>query len=174
MTEIGRRDFITIAMLSGLTACGGDDPPPPPAPIIIQPPPPPPPPPAPTIASVTLRASPFVNPDPGGQAKPVQVSLFRLASTAAFDEANYFALAADPNSVLGADLIGVETLTMAPGTNEVFQWELDDGTRYLGLVAGYRNLEGSVWRTSYQVEQNTTSLITGEIDLNSVSFRPGL
>lgn len=160
---IDRRTLLGLSVLVPLLACGGDDPPPPP----------PPPPPDPTIVSVTLRASPQVNPDPTGEAKPVQVRLLRLASTAAFMEAGFFSLVPDPGAVLGGDLVAVETLTMGPGTNEVFQYELDDGTRFLGLMASYRDIENAIWRTTFAVPQNETSLITGEIGPNAVMFRLG-
>ena len=42
-----------------------------------RPPPAPPPPPAPTVVSLTLNASPGVNPDAAGQPKPVRVRVLQ-------------------------------------------------------------------------------------------------
>lgn len=166
MTKFDRRTLLAwtplMVVAPVLSGCGGD-----------EPPPPPPPPPDPTIVGVTLRTSALLNPDSLGRAKPAQVRLLRLGSTAAFMAADYYSLAADPAAELGGDLIGIDTLTMAPATTEVFQYELDDGTLFLGLFADYRAIENARWRATFPVPQNKTTLVTGDIGPDLVSFRPG-
>ncbi|MGD9510154.1 MAG: type VI secretion system lipoprotein TssJ [Geminicoccaceae bacterium] len=157
------RRTLIIASLVGLSACGGDDEPPPPA----APPPPPPP----TIVSLTITASPGVNPDAAGQAKPVHVRVLRLANGAAFAEADFFALDQDLAGLLGSDLKGMDEFVLAPGAVQIWQKKLDDETRVIGVMAAYQAVDTAQWRAWKEVPRNETSLLAAELGPTGVVLR---
>jgi len=72
--KVGLLAFATLGF-SALVGCGGPPPPPPP-----------------TVAALTMTAAADINPDAGGNAAPVTVRVYQLASTAAFEHAGFFQL----------------------------------------------------------------------------------
>jgi type VI secretion system protein VasD len=159
-----RRTFV-VAALAVLSACGDDEPPPPPPPAA------PPPPPAPTVVSLTLTASPGVNPNAEGQPRPVRVRVLQLANGAAFAQADFFALDQDLAGTLGDDLKGVDELVLAPGAREIWQKKLDDETRVIGVMAAYQAIDAAQWRAWKEVPRNETILLTAELGAAGVVIR---
>lgn len=159
-----RRTFV-VAALAALSACGDDEPPPPPPPAA------PPPPPAPTVVSLTLTASPGVNPNAEGQAKPVRVRVLRLANGTAFAEADFFALDQDLAGTLGDALKGVDEFVLAPGANQIWQKKLDDQTRVIGIMAAYQAIDTAQWRAWKEVPPNETTLLAAEFGPAAVVIR---
>ncbi len=87
-----------------------------------------------------------VNPDSQGRPSPVQITVYELTSTSAFQSTDYFALQADARKALGGDLLETQQLTLHPGTAETLRRPGHVGAKALGIVAGYRDLDGSQWR----------------------------
>jgi type VI secretion system protein VasD len=142
----------TVLLLPGCGLFGEDEPPPPP------PPPPPPAPPPPTKVSVMLRADDDVNAAIDGTGRPLQVRLLQLAGVNEFMEADFFALDADPKAALGDAFIKEERETLTPGKLDPWQRTLEEGTRFLGVMAAYRDVGTAQWRTYVEVPRNQTTL----------------
>lgn len=97
--------------------------------------------------SVTLRVAPDINPDGQRRPTPIAVEVFRLKSGDAFQRADYFSLQDKPGQALGGDLAGVDRLVLRPGESRTLHYAGDETVQQLGLVAGYRNLEKSRWKS---------------------------
>ncbi|MGI9418974.1 MAG: type VI secretion system lipoprotein TssJ [Geminicoccaceae bacterium] len=170
-----KRCLILAALLGTLGACGGDDPPPPQAPQIVLPPPPPPPeppkPPEPTVASLTLKAGPNVNPSTSSQPSPVVVRVYQLTNVTAFQETDFFQLQQDASSALGDELVNSEDFVLAPGQMLLYQRKLPDDVRFLGVTAAFRDLSGSSWRSYHAVPAAKTSLLEAELAGTQISMR---
>lgn len=93
-----------------------------------------------------LSAAERLNPDVNGRPSPVQVRLYRLLRTEAFEGADYFALAERDSEVLGRDLSQRESLMIAPGESAVREYVVEDDVVALGVTVAYRDLESSIWR----------------------------
>ena len=124
------------------------------------PPPPPPPPPKPTIFQVNLGVAPDVNPDARGRASPVVARLFELKSLASFENADFASLFDRDKETLGNDLVAKEEMVLQPGENRKFTRELNAQTRFVAVVAGYRDIERSRWRASLPAPLHETTPVT--------------
>jgi type VI secretion system protein VasD len=119
----------------------------------------------------SLEASPTVNPDLRGRASPIVVKLFELKTVGIFDSADFFALFERERETLGPELVGREEFQLRPGERQVLQRQLQPETRYLGVVAAYRELEQTRWRTSMLVPLNQTSAITVQLGSSGVAIQ---
>ena len=53
---------------------------------------------------------------------------------------------------LGADLLGKEEFVLAPGESKTFAKTLAPDTRFLGVLAAYRDVEHAKWRSIVPVQ----------------------
>ncbi|MEO8345034.1 MAG: type VI secretion system lipoprotein TssJ [Betaproteobacteria bacterium] len=113
--------------------------------------PPPPKPVEPTNLVIIVLARADVNPDIRGRASPVSLRMFELKSGAAFQTADFFALYDRDQATLGPDMLGREELILKPGETQTITRKANPETRYFGVIAAFRDLERSVWRTSVPV-----------------------
>jgi type VI secretion system protein VasD len=141
-----------------LVGCGGSSPPPPP-----------------TIAALTVTAAADTNPDAGGNAAPVVVRVYQLASTATFDQADFFQLYNNDQAVLGADMLGRDEVTITPGGTQQLVKDLKPGVTAIGVVAAFRDIQHANWRATAVPSANKTTAITVTLQgLNvAVSTAPG-
>lgn len=131
---------------------------------------PPPPPPKPTILRISLAVDPKANPDASGRASPVVVRLLELKSLAAFQSADFFSLFDRERESLGNDLVAKEELILQPGDSRQFQRELQPDTRFLAVLAAYRDIERSRWRASIPVMLNETTPVTISLRERDISI----
>lgn len=147
-------------LLPAVAACGKDDPPPPPAA-----------PPAPTILSLTISADRGLNPGPdGGLPSPVVLRLMQLADITAFNTADWSILSAAAPGDLGGAVVLAEERLVTPGGTVVYQRRVEDGARYLGAVAGFKDLSG-IWRGYFPLPPETTSLLELELLGSDLTLR---
>lgn len=104
------------------------------------------PPPQPFTLVVTLVAGTDVNPDLRGRPSPIAIRVLELRSTAGFEAADFFSLYERDQAVLGTEMLAREQFIMKPGENQSYTRQANVDTRYLGVVAAYRDLEHSIWR----------------------------
>lgn len=93
---------------------------------------------------VTLSAAGNVNPGPDGRAAPLPVQLYVLRSTGGFQSQDYFGLKS--GSAISADQVDSRSVSLRPG--ETKQLSVNSGVdgAYLGVIAGYRNINNANWR----------------------------
>ena len=157
--------LLLVGMILALASCGGDEPPPPPAPA------PPPAPPPPKVVSLTIKAAADVNPNGAGLASPVVVRVYQLSGTTKFLEADFFQLQQDTAGALGDELVGSEMFVLAPGGIEIYQRELGENVRFLGITAAFRDLSAGTWRSFHATPPATTSLLEADISGTEVTMR---
>ena len=107
-------------------------------------PPKPPPPPPPAKAAIIVSRD--VNPDSAGRPSPIVVRLYQLKEGGSFNSASYFALSDKEQATLGPSLESREEYELKPGETKELLLEIPPTARYLGAVAGYRNLNDSKWK----------------------------
>lgn len=134
-----------------------------------------PPPPPPTRVQLTVEASPEANPDPAGRPSPVVVRVYELTGSSSFEEGDFFQLFEQPEATLGSDLRDISDLVIAPGGRETLAKELSPDTRYIGILANFRDIDQAQWREGFVVPANQTTPVTvrvGRLDV-SLSRRGG-
>lgn len=96
--------------------------------------------------SITLDVAPDVNPDLNRKPSPIVLKVFQLKTASAFESADFFSLQDKPQSVLGADLLGVDRIILRPGDARTLHYRGNVDAGAIGIVAEYRVLEKNRWR----------------------------
>lgn len=112
-------------------------------------------PPKPPVAVVSLNVQPNINPytttaaeTKAPEARPVVIRFYELTSLAAFSSADFFSIFNDYKATLENELKTSEEFRLTPGHKQKFNRTLNIDTRYVGVVAAYKDLEQSQWRAS--------------------------
>jgi type VI secretion system protein VasD len=100
----------------------------------------------PTVAEMTFRASANLNPGVTGQPAPLVVRVYELAAAGNFTDSDFFALFDSDTAVLGADQLGREELRLVPGAERRINKTVQPGTRFIGIMAAYRQIDQVRWR----------------------------
>jgi type VI secretion system protein VasD len=137
---LGRRPAAALAAALLLAACAG----------------------APKPASVTgtVQASAEVNPSASNRPSPLLVRIYELKSAAGFNAADFMSLYQRDQAQLAADMIAKEEFVLAPGETKTFAKTLAPDTRFIGVVAAYRDIEHARWRSVVPVQPNQPQKLT--------------
>jgi type VI secretion system protein VasD len=120
----------------------------------------PPPPPPPTIVDLSVSASPDVNPTPAGQAAPIVVRVYQLASSTGFEQAEFFQLFNQDQAFLKTDLVKRDDFLLAPGQSKTATLTPTDQVKALGVLAAYRDFQHATWRATVPVPPHQTTKVT--------------
>lgn len=134
--EFSMRSILTVATLAGvvlLSACASGEPKPK-EPIRLE---------------LTVNAQADVNPDERGRAAPIVVRLYELKNDNAFKAADFFTLQTQDKTVLADDVVKRDELQLRPGEHQTIVRRPAADTTAIGVIAAYRDLPNSVWRTVY-------------------------
>jgi type VI secretion system protein VasD len=101
----------------------------------------------PTTLKLEIAASADLNPDHLGRAAPILVRIYELRSDEQFQDTDFFSLQQQDKQILGDQLLARDELILLPGERHVLQRQLDPQTRYLAVLAGYRQLHSATWRS---------------------------
>lgn len=127
--------------------------------------------PKPTTVNMSLYAQPSVNPDSRGRASPVVLKFYELKSVAAFDAADFFSIFESEQKTLGAELLNSEVFQLRPGEKLQFDRPLQSETRYIAVVAAFRDLEHSQWRASVAIPpKEKPSRVLIQVDAGKITI----
>lgn len=121
-------------------------------------------------ATVHVRSAHYLNPDIYGRASPVVLTIYQLKSQYDFQQANYNALTINSGKTLGNDLIDKNTFEIRPNDQINVDFPLSPNAQYLGIVAGYRNINQAVWHKIVKIEQRKNMHPVLNLDLQSQGF----
>jgi type VI secretion system protein VasD len=99
-----------------------------------------------TKLDLMLAASESVNPDLHGRPSPVVVHLLELRHPVAFENADFFSLYSRAEQVLPRDWVNGEELELRPGEQLALKLSVEPQSRYIGVLAAYRDLPHVQWR----------------------------
>lgn len=96
---------------------------------------------------ITLIAEADVNPDIDDRPSPVHVKILHLSSRATFDNLGFEQIYYHADTLLRGELIVEESFLLQP--NETIEQKLlvDKGTKFVAIVAAFRDIENAEWRT---------------------------
>jgi type VI secretion system protein VasD len=109
-------------------------------------------PPKPAQVDGTIEASAQVNPSTSRRPSPVMVRVYELKTAAAFNSADFMSLYQRDKTELGADMLGKDEFLLAPGESKPYAKTLSPDTRFLGVLAAYRDVEHARWRSVVAVQ----------------------
>lgn len=99
-----------------------------------------------TKLDLALSTSDQLNPDLDGRPSPIVVRLFELKHPVAFENADFFSLYERPRETLSPDFVASEELELRPGERYALKLSINESSRYVGVIAAYRDLPRSQWR----------------------------
>lgn len=146
-----RRNFvISLAGLGVLVSCGPAGP-----------------------GSVTIVAQGVagMNPGPDGSDRPLTLQIVQMRGSGAFDSKDFFALQ-DPAAALGGDFIKADAITLAPGGKANKTIGLDAGVMMIGVIAGFRDPAGKVFRGKSAVSATEAVTFQLNVTANGISLVP--
>ena len=115
-----------------------------------------------TKLDLTLNGSDELNPDLNGRPSPIVLRLIELKHPVAFETADFFSLYQRPKEALSPDMVVLEELELRPGEQREMKLSLQPGSRYVGVLAAYRDLPESNWRVviPLQEKERNSSVLT--------------
>lgn len=128
----------------------------------------------PTRFEATLVASADLNPTADGRAAPLLVRIYPLRAAGAFESADFFSVYERGDTLLAADTTApAEELNMLPGQSKPVQRQLSDDTRFVAVLAAYRDVDNATWRAVVPIKANTTNTATIKLEKLAVKVEPG-
>lgn len=116
--------------------------------------------PKPAEVAGSIQAAGDVNPSTSRRPSPIVVRVYELKSVAAFDKSDFMSLYQRDQAELAADLVGKEEFVLAPGETKTFAKKLSPDTRFIGVVAAFRDVERSRWRSTVPIEPGKKHTVT--------------
>ncbi|MFL1552455.1 type VI secretion system lipoprotein TssJ [Pseudomonas sp. D47] len=104
-----------------------------------------------TKLNLKLTASDQLNPDLNGRPSPIVVRLFELKHPVSFENADFFSLYERAKETLAPDMVASEEMELRPGESVELKLSVQEGSRYVGVLAAYRDLKDTQWRYTLQV-----------------------
>lgn len=101
--------------------------------------------------NLKLTASDQLNPDLNGRPSPIVVRLFELKHPVLFESADFFSLYERAKETLAPDMVASEEMELRPGETVELRLSVEEGSRYVGVLAAYRDLSDTQWRYTLQV-----------------------
>jgi type VI secretion system protein VasD len=106
-----------------------------------------------TKLDLSLAGSDQLNPDLNGRPSPIVVRLMELKHPVAFENADFFSLYQRPKEALAPDLVTLEELELRPGETRELKVSVQEGSRYVGVLAAYRDLPEASWRYVIAIDE---------------------
>lgn len=121
-----------------------------------------------TKLDLSLQGSDRLNPDLNGRPSPIVIRLLELKHPVAFENADFFSLYQRPKEALSPDLVIQEELELRPGEQRDLKLFVQEGSRYVGVLAAYRDLPESNWRFVIPLQHRAQNRIELGLDEHGI------
>lgn len=112
-----------------------------------------------TPTAITIRADENINPNQSGVPSPVVLKLYDLKATTNFLAANFFELLDNDITRLGPEMISKQEVEIVPGATREVEHDITGDVKYLGVIAGFRDISASQWRTFVELTPGKTNYL---------------
>lgn len=126
--------------------------------------------PDPTELDISLEASDNLNPNAEGRASPLVVRFYELSSVDVFETSDFFTLYDEEMPTLGKFIQFRDEMNIKPGQQKFFSYEAKPETRYVAVIAAYRDLDNARWRGSLEIKPNKKTKVMIHLGSLSVSI----
>lgn len=124
----------------------------------------------PIFARLSINATKKLNPAVDGRASPLVLRVYQLSETTRFDNSDFFALYENDKAVLVNELQTRMELEIRPGENYQDQLELTSNTRFIAVLAAFRDLDNAQWKDMSPFILNENQSISIDINENNVKL----
>ena len=123
-----------------------------------------------TRINADIIATEDMNPDINGRPSPLVVRIYELKDTEAFEQTDFFTLYDDEATTLEGHLIVREEIELTPGEQRELRRKLNEETKYLGIVAAYRDIDQARWRAFEPINNKKVNALTIELGRHNVTI----
>jgi type VI secretion system protein VasD len=117
-----------------------------------------------------IKADQSINPDQQGNPYPIVLRIYELKQVSQFNQLGYFDLADSDANKLGPDLVAKREIELKPGDTRTFERDTPVETRYIGVIAGFRNIDNAQWRAVTEIKPERGNKIVIKVTAYSVSL----
>lgn len=103
------------------------------------------------VVTVRVISSTDINRAESGEARPVELRLYQLASDARIDNASFDDVWRKDKDILQDDLVKVSEVPVYPGRTSEVVFERDDKAQTVAAVALFRNPRGRSWYATFDL-----------------------
>lgn len=100
-----------------------------------------------------ISAATTLNADVRSRPSPIVMRVYELAARNAFDTADFVSLYERDKETLAADLVSREEIVLQPGESRDWKKKLAPATKFVAVLAAYREIERANWRAVQPVKQ---------------------
>ncbi len=121
-----------------------------------------------TKLDLSLEGSSQLNPDLNNRPSPIVLHLMELKHPVAFENADFFTLYQRPREALSPDLIAIEEIELRPGEKRELKLTVQEGSRYVAVLAAYRNLPDTNWRFIIPLNEKGLNQVNLRLDAEGI------
>lgn len=125
-----------------------------------------------TQIEIDLIVSAQANPDHRKRPSPVVLRLYELKGRAQFDALDFVTLTERDKETLGADLVSREEIVLRPGETRTITKKVSPDAAFLGVTAGFRNIERAQWRAVTALQGQSETEFQIKVDALTVTIAP--
>lgn len=120
---------------------------------------------------VNIEAAGNINPNVDGLASPLEIRIYQLQDSEAFNQAGFIDLYNDDQGVLKADLLSKRNLdSVLPNEKRQIVLSLISGTQFVAVVAAFANYREAKNKAILMVQAGMPIIIDAQIDGINVSI----
>ncbi|HEY1127907.1 MAG TPA: type VI secretion system lipoprotein TssJ [Roseateles sp.] len=124
---------------------------------------------SPTRVKGDIQAVDSLNPSVSQRPSPLRLRIYELRADSVFAKADFMSLYEGDRALLAADLVARDEITLQPGEKRPYDKQLNPETRFVGVVAIYRDIDRATWRAIVPVRPNKTQALNIRADAVAIS-----
>lgn len=110
----------------------------------------------PSRVDLALLAEADINPNMEGEGTPLRFQILQLKDDSMLMAAAHYQLRDDLEGALGTNYLAHDDFTLLPGQWKFYEpFEIDEETRYIGLIAFYSNPDRAEWKKVVKVASHS-------------------
>lgn len=103
------------------------------------------------VVSLTVVASPLINPTLDGEPRPVQMRIYQLKDDIKLQAASFEQIWKEDAAVLGPDIVKRDDVFVYPNTRTDVKFDRDAGASHIVGAALFRNPKGRSWFMAFEL-----------------------
>jgi len=121
---------------------------------------------------VNIKSANNINPNIDGLASPLEIRIYQLEDSEAFEQASFIDLYTDDQGILKADLLSKRSIdSVLPNEERRFILPLVSGTKFIAVVAAFANYREAKNKAILPVRVGFPIIIDTQIDGINISIR---
>lgn len=124
----------------------------------------------PKVLTIDVLAAANLNPSTSGRPSPVVVRIYELKAAAPFESADFISLFDKDQATLGGDVIARDEFVLSPGESMAIKRELDAESKFIAVMAAFRDLERAKWRAVVPLAAGNDNALSVRLTASSISI----